>query len=76
MESIFNSPNPILFGIGAAGRTGSELRKLGCQKVLVVFDRGVEQAGIAEKVLRVIREAGIETVVYNNVQADPPVWSV
>ncbi len=76
MESIFNSPNPILFGIGAAGRTGSELQKLGCRKVLVVFDRGVEKAGVAEKVLQVIREAGIGTVIYNNVQADPPVWSV
>ena len=76
MESIFNSPNPILFGIGAAGRTGLELQKLGCKKVLAVFDRGVEQAGVAEKVLKAIREAGIKVVVYNNVQADPPVWSV
>ena len=76
MESIFNSPNPILFGIGAAGQTGSELKKQGCKKVLVVFDKGVEQAGVAGKVLASIREAGIETVIYNNVQADPPVWSV
>lgn len=76
MESIFNSPNPILFGIGAAKQTGSELKKLGCKKVLVVFDKGVEQAGVAGKVLAAIQDAGIQTVVYNNVQADPPVWSV
>ena len=76
MESIFNSPNPILFGIGAAARTGLELQKLGCKKVLAVFDKGVEQAGVAEKVLKAIRDAGIDVVVYNNVQADPPVWSV
>ncbi len=76
MESIFNSPNPILFGIGAAARTGLELQKLGCKKVLAVFDKGVEQAGVAEKVLKAIRDVGIDVVVYNNVQADPPVWSV
>jgi len=76
MESIFNSPNPILFGIGAARRTGTELKKLGCKKVLVVFDKGVEQAGVAARVLNAIQEAGIETVIYNNVQADPPIWSV
>ena len=76
MESIFNSPNPILFGVGAAARTGLELQKLGCKKVLAVFDKGVEQAGVAEKVLKAIRDAGIEIVIYNNVQADPPVWSV
>ena len=49
MESIFNSPNPILFGVGAAARTGLELQKLGCKKVLAVFDKGVEQAGVAER---------------------------
>ena len=76
MESIFNSPNPILFGVGAAARTGLELQKLGCKKVLAVFDKGVEQAGVADKVLKAIRDAGVEVVVYNNVQADPPVWSV
>ena len=76
MESIFNSPNPILFGVGAAARAGSELQKLGCKKVLAVFDKGVEQAGVAEKVLSAIREAGIGVVIYNNVQADPPAWSV
>ena len=76
MESIFNSPNPILFGVGAAARTGLELQKLGCKKVLAVFDKGVEQAGVAEKVLKAIRDAGVDVVVYNNVQADPPVWSV
>lgn len=76
MESVFNSPNPILFGIGAAGETGRRLREFGCSRVLVVFDQGVEKAGVAERVMKVIREAGIETVIYNHVQADPPVWSV
>ncbi len=76
MESVFNSPNPILFGIGAHRETGKKLKEFGCTKVLVVYDPGIEKAGVAAKVIEAIQAAGIETVSYNNVQADPPVWSV
>lgn len=76
MESVFNSPNPILFGIGAAKETGKKLLGFGCKKVLVVFDKGIQKAGVADRILDIIHEAGIETVCYDNVQADPPIWSV
>ncbi|MFA7467529.1 MAG: iron-containing alcohol dehydrogenase [Desulfotomaculaceae bacterium] len=76
MPSIFSSPNPILFGIGTAGETGARLQELGCTKVLVVFDQGVKNAGIADQVLDSIHSAGIETVCYDKVLPDPPDWSV
>lgn len=76
METVFNSPNPILFGIGAVRTIGSKLKEFGCSKVLVVFDSGIKAAGVADRVISYIREAGIDTVCYDNVQADPPIWSV
>ncbi len=76
MESIFNSPNPILFGMGSSKQTGEKLKEFGCKKVLVVFDQGIKKVGVADKIIGIINEAGIETVVYDNVQADPPIWSV
>ena len=76
MESIFNSPNPILFGMGTSKQTGEKLKEFGCKKVLVVFDQGIKKVGVADKIINIINEAGIETVVYDNVQADPPIWSV
>ncbi|MDR2665028.1 MAG: iron-containing alcohol dehydrogenase [Oscillospiraceae bacterium] len=76
MSSVWSSPNPLLFGRGKAGETGNELRKLGCKKALVVFDRGVESAGIAGRVIAVIEAAGVSVVAFNEVQADPPDWSV
>lgn len=76
MPSVFSSPNPILFGVGESGRTGEKLRELGCAKVLVVFDKGVKDAGVADRILDVIHASGIETVCYDGVQADPPDWSV
>lgn len=76
MQSTFSSPNPILFGRGTSKETGEHLKRFGCTKVLVVFDKGVKDAGIADKILDSIHAAGIETVCYDKVLPDPPDWSV
>ena len=76
MQSVFSSPNPLLFGIGTSKRVGEKLKEFGCKKVLVVCDQGVKAAGITEKIIKIINEAGIATVTYDGVQADPPDWSV
>jgi len=76
MSSIFSSPNPTLFGIGTSKVTGEKLKGFGCTKVLVVYDKGVKDAGIADKIIENIHAAGIDTVDYDKVLADPPDWSV
>lgn len=76
MQSIFSSPNPLLFGIGTSKLVGEKLKEFGCKKVLVVYDMGVKSAGITDKIIKVINDAGIATVTYDGVQADPPDWSV
>ncbi len=76
MQSIFSSPNPLLFGVGTSKRTGEKLGEFGCKKVLVVYDAGVKAAGIADRIIKIINDAGIQTVTYDGVQADPPDWSV
>jgi alcohol dehydrogenase class IV len=72
MQSIFSSPNPILFGIGSALATGEKLKGFGCKKVLVVYDKGIKDSGIADRIVSIIQAAGIETVCFDRVQADPP----
>lgn len=76
MQSIFSSPNPVLFGIGAAGLTGEKLRELGCTKVLVVYDKGIKASGISDRIVDIINASGIKTVCFDGVLADPPDWSV
>ncbi|MDR3209638.1 MAG: iron-containing alcohol dehydrogenase [Oscillospiraceae bacterium] len=76
MSSIWSAPNPLLFGTGVSKLAGEKLRELGCKKALVVFDRGVKNAGLADRILDSLRGAGIETVPFGEVQADPPDWSV
>jgi len=76
MESVYCAPNPILFGIGSSKATGEKLKEFGCTKVLVVYDMGIKKVGVVDKILDIIHASGIETVCYDNVQADPPIWSV
>jgi alcohol dehydrogenase class IV len=42
----------------------------------VVYDAGIKSSGLADKIIKIINDAGIETVTYDGVQADPPDWSV
>jgi alcohol dehydrogenase class IV len=76
MQSIFSAPNPLRFGPGSLASLGDELTNLGCKKALVVYDAGVKGAGIADKVIAVLTMAGIDAVSFDDVQADPPEWSV
>ncbi len=76
MSSIFSSPNPILFGNGKFKETGEKLKEFGCTKVLVVFDKGVKDAGIAKRIIDTIQSAGLSVVIYDRVLPDPPDWSV
>ncbi|MDR3310963.1 MAG: iron-containing alcohol dehydrogenase [Oscillospiraceae bacterium] len=75
MLSQWSAPNPLLFGSGKCAETGAELAKLGCKRALVIYDKGVESAGIAAKIIAAIESAGIEAVRFSDVQADPPDWS-
>ncbi|SHI12756.1 1,3-propanediol dehydrogenase [Sporobacter termitidis DSM 10068] len=77
MHSTFlASTNPILFGCGVSGLIGEKLKEFGCKKVLVVYDKGVKAAGIADRILGHIHAAGIETVCYDGVLPDPPDYTV
>ena len=68
----FSRSVPVLFGPGASLRTGMKVRELGVKKVMCVYDKGVESAGISDKIIDNLKAAGLEVVIFNGVQADPP----
>ena len=75
MPSVFSTPNPVLYGAGMAAQTGERLKQLGCKKVLVIFDKGIQAAGIVDKIVGYINAAGIEPVCFDGVIADVPDYS-
>ncbi len=70
-------PNPeFLFGEGAALRTGKKLKEMGCERVIIVTDEGIKNAGILEKVATNIRNAGLAVVEFDDVLPDPPDYRI
>jgi len=63
---------PVVFGAGAVRQVGEKLGAMGCKRALCICDEGVKKAGILEKVVSIIKESGIEAIVFDSVLPDPP----
>ena len=76
IRPAFSLPAPVIYGRGSVSVVGEKVKELGCKKALVLCDKGVEACGIPKKVTDSLAAAGIEAVVWNGVQVDPPDSSV
>lgn len=63
--------SPVEFGVGAVAGVPSALASLGAQRVFVVTDAGVVAAGLLDRVLGPLHDAGIEHEVFADVRANP-----
>ena len=72
----FYMPTKILSGEGVTGEIGSEAKMIGATAVLVVTDEGIRKAGILEKVILSLENAGIEVDIFAEVMPDPTVTLV
>jgi len=63
----------IIFGIGAFYKIGSQTRKLGINKPLIVCDHGIAQLGLPNTIVELLGKSHIEACIFDGVQADPPV---
>ncbi len=76
MEFAINFTTPVLFGEDSSLKTGERLKALGVTKALFVYDQGVKKAGLPDKIINCVKEAGIEVAVYDGVLADPPLHTL
>lgn len=67
----FRVPSTIHFGEQAAGQAGSEARRLGAQRALLITDEVLVKVGAIEPVAASLREAGLEVHVYGGVNSEP-----
>jgi len=72
----FEVPTAIKHGIGAVKEVGQEVKQLGVSKALLVTDPGIYDAGVTSPVEQSLKSAGIEVVLFNKVEPNPPVRSV
>lgn len=71
-ESIFTmDTSSIKYGEGATVETGWEMRRLGATRVMVVTDKNLGQSDPVQTVLRVLKEEGIDAVLYDRSRVEP-----
>ncbi|MDR0616575.1 MAG: iron-containing alcohol dehydrogenase [Synergistaceae bacterium] len=72
MVTFFPGARKAYYGVGASEKIGEEMAKLGCKKVLVVYDQGVKNAGIIEPIVSSLKNAGLAVEEFGKVMSDPP----
>jgi alcohol dehydrogenase len=77
MESFsFLLPTRIAFGNGMIHRVGEEATALGGTRAFIVTDPGIVAAGLTEPVIGALGKAGLESIVFSALEANPRDTSV
>lgn len=63
---------PIFFGAGEINNTGAVAKELGMTRVLLVTEKNIMKAGIPNKAIKSLENAGIQVFVYDGVMMDAP----
>jgi alcohol dehydrogenase len=70
-DGEFYMPTRVFFGRGVAGQAGTRIGGLGAGRVMLVTDPGVEAAGLMAPVRDDLVAAGLDVVVFNQVEPNP-----
>ncbi len=67
----FCMPTVNLISCGAVNMVGKRCEILGGRKALVVTDKALQESGIVKRVTDLIEEAGLQTAVFSDLEANP-----
>jgi alcohol dehydrogenase class IV len=67
----FRVPSTIHFGFDSVNEAGIEARHLGAQKALLITDKVLASTGTIAPVIDALKNAGVETVIYDGVNSEP-----
>lgn len=70
MISTYSQICGVVFGPGAIEKTAEKVKEQG-NKALCICGKSVKAAGIADRVLKILKDGGVEAVLYDGVKADP-----
>ena len=71
MLVTWSFPTTIVFGAGALASVPEHVKRIGGKRVLVVCDPGVRKAGLASRVLDVLKGANIDAHAFDGVDPNP-----
>ncbi|MCJ7749890.1 MAG: iron-containing alcohol dehydrogenase [Armatimonadetes bacterium] len=67
----FRLPGVMHFGWGAVEKVGEEAARLGRRALLVTGRTAMKRTGVADRLRTVLSDAGVETVLFDQVESDP-----
>ena len=67
----YNFPTLVRFGNGVIEELGPHLKEQGLKKVLVVSDPGLVKLPVFEKVVDMIKKAGVQVAVFSEIAKNP-----
>lgn len=62
---------PVIFGAGASKQTGENLKKLGCSKVICLYDKVLKEIGFINSIINNIESQGIKVCHFDEIEPDP-----
>ncbi len=74
--ALFRAPERFLFGVGAIESLGDEALRFGHRALLVTGRRAMAKAGITDRCLAILRKAGVEAALFDEVEPEPDVAAV
>jgi alcohol dehydrogenase len=69
--SAYYIPTVNLLGSGTVNEVGGRVKTLSGSKVLIVTDAGLVKLGVADKVKKIIEDAGLEAVIFGGAEPNP-----
>ncbi|MDD3249508.1 MAG: iron-containing alcohol dehydrogenase [Smithellaceae bacterium] len=72
MDYRFELPTKMIIGEGCSRQLGENVKLTGVKRVLCVFDKGVEGAGLVAPLIADMEAAGLKVTPFNGVLPDPP----
>lgn len=69
----FEIPTVMKHGLGAIANLADEVKSLGVSRPMLVTDKGIVDAGIADEATSILKGRGVDHVVFDEVIANPPI---
>lgn len=69
-------PQVVYLGSDALQKLGPEAKELGAKRVMLIADKGIVAAGIAQKVLDQLQGSGLEVYLYSEFEPSPSLASI
>lgn len=71
LNFTLHTPTKIIFGQGEVNRTGSIVKEYASKALLVTGRSSTKKSGALDKVAKSLREAGVEYVLYDQIEPNP-----